>query len=66
VKLKSNTSMATARQTASFKKGEYRGLDVSKLVIRPGGLDVLRKPSLQGKTLVPYRSVFDKESGNGK
>lgn len=65
MKLKSNASMAAARQDASFKKGEYRGLDMGKLVIRPGGLNVLNKPSRRGETLVQYQSVF-KESKDGE
>lgn len=62
MKLKSNAAMAAARQEASFKKGEYRGLDVSKMPIRTSGLDMLNKPSLQFGKPVPYRSVFKKES----
>jgi len=58
VKLKSNTSMATARQDASFRKGVYKGLDVSKMPIRPGGLEVITKPSRMGSTLVPFKSIF--------
>lgn len=62
MKLKSNSSMATARQDASFKKGEYKGIDVSKMPIRPGGLDVITKPSRMGDKLYPYKSIFKKES----
>ena len=58
MKLKSNRSMATARHDASFKKGVYKGLDVSKIPIRPGGLDVITKPSRIGNSLVPFRSIF--------
>jgi hypothetical protein len=43
-----------------FSKGEYRGMDISKLVIRPNALTVLRAPSKMGSTLVPYELVFDR------
>lgn len=62
MKLKSNAAMERSRQEASFKKGEYRGLDLSKMPIRPGGLDVLRKPSRFGNTLREYKLVFDREN----
>ena len=61
MKLKSNAAMAAARQEESFRKGEYRGLDVSKIPIRPGGLYVLSKPSRMGNNLYPYSSVFNEE-----
>lgn len=60
MKLKSNARMTAARQEASFKKGEYRGLDISKMVIRPGALEVLSKPSLIFGKKVPFKSVFKK------
>lgn len=66
MKLKSNAGMATARQVASFKKGEYRGLQLNKLAIREGALDILNKPSRIFNKPVEFRSVFKKESNNGK
>ena len=65
MKLKSNASMAKTRQEASFRKGEYRGMNTDKLVIRPGGLDVLSKPSRIGNTLHEYKLVFKQESKDG-
>lgn len=65
MKGKSNASMALARQVKSFGKGEYKGLDMRNLVIRPGALDVLSKPSLMGGKRYPYKSVFKQEREDG-
>lgn len=46
-----------APETFSWK--EYRGLDATKLVMRPDALNVLRAPSRIGTSLVPYKLVFD-------
>lgn len=65
MKLRSNHRMASARQEESFRKGEYRGLDVSKIPIRSGALEILGKPSLMFGKLVQYKSIFNKESDGG-
>lgn len=52
---------ADSKVAQSFAKGEYRGLDVNKMVIRPGALAVLRAPSRFGNMLLPYNLIFDKE-----
>lgn len=65
MKPKSNTSMVLARQAKSFGKGTYKGLDMRNLVIRPGALDVLSKPSRMGGKLYPYKSVFKQEREDG-
>lgn len=65
MKLKSNSSMATARQVESYRRGVYKGLDITKMPIRPGGLEVLKNPSMIFGELRPYRSIFDRESNDG-
>ena len=63
---KSNRSITKAREEASFRKGEYRGLDLRTIPIRPSGLEVLGKPSRMGGILTDCRSIFTKLSSIGE
>jgi hypothetical protein len=63
---KSNASIVMARQEASFKKGQYKGLDLRTLPIRPEGLGILSKPSRMGGVLREYKSVFSQVNINGE
>lgn len=57
---KAGKSLAAERYEQSFRKGSYKGLDISKIPIREGSLDILMKPSRIGSKLYPYKSVFNR------
>ena len=55
----------TIAEESFARRGEYKGLDMRSLVIRPGALDVLSKPSRMGGKWYPYKSVFKQEREDG-
>jgi hypothetical protein len=63
---KSNLSIVMARQETSFRKGQYRGLNLGAMPIRPAGLGMLSKPSRIGGVIREYKSVFSQVNSNGE
>jgi hypothetical protein len=51
----------TVAEQLYAKREEYKGLDMRNLVIRPGALEILSKPSRISGKLHPYDLVFKKE-----
>lgn len=45
------TSKVEPKDITSFRKGLYKGLNISKIATRPGSMDVLKSPSRIVNTL---------------
>lgn len=55
----------TVAEQLYARREEYKGLDMRNLVMRPGALDILSKPSRIGGKLRPYNLVFKQEREDG-